>query len=47
MNRTNKKSRQIPESLGAAPVFIINSLSNENQKIAVCGCALSTRGGIY
>lgn len=41
-----KKSQRTPESLGAAPVFI-NSASNENQKIAVFGRAVSTRVHIY
>lgn len=41
-NKRNKEKR--PESLGAAPVFIINSLSNENGHVQLCACADSTHG---
>lgn len=42
-----KKKKKRPESLGAAPVFIINSLSNENSRVQLRACAVSTRVRIY
>lgn len=44
--QTEQKKKR-PESLGAAPVFIINSLSNENSRVQLRACAVSTRVRIY
>lgn len=45
--QTEQKKKKRPESLGAAPVFIINSLSNENSRVQLRACAVSTRVHIY
>ena len=46
-NQMEQKEKKRTKSLGAAPVFIINSLSNETSRVRLCARAVSTRVHIY